>query len=435
MTVVVLVACDTPVPIPFPTPSKDTIDSSSQANNQIAELEKELQAKEETIYELQQQVQELQREVDSLTTQQLPVPTTPTTPAPTTPTPTTPTPTMPTPTTPAPTTPTPTAPTPPIVFQQLEQQFGGIISDNSVLTMDTSPFSLTSPVQIPEGITLIIDPGVTLNFNGTFIQVDGTLQARGTPDSKIIFSNSVSSSDGNGIWFKKNSTPWSEEFETGCIIEYANMRINETGSGGTNAIWISGASPKISNSSIISSERLTIYLSGGGPIIDNNIFDRVGLLIGAQGTPVIENNIIKNTSTGIAIWSPFSSIRQNLIIDNGLGIQIKNNLMMENPWESSSITENTIVNNRIGIKVEQFQDDNGYAFIDIRSNSIHNNTEFNVYVEKASSIDVNFTNNWWGTTHPDMIERGLYHKTQDFRLGLIQYEPFLTERPTLAPLP
>ena len=43
---------------------------------------------------------------------------------------------------------------------------------------------------VPVGVTLIIEPGVKLSLETHFLQVNGTLMARGTENNRIIITGS-----------------------------------------------------------------------------------------------------------------------------------------------------------------------------------------------------------------------------------------------------
>lgn len=325
------------------------------------------------------------------------------------------------------------------VPEPLEKQFGGIISHNAVLTSENSPFMLTSHVQVPSGVNLIIEPGVTVDLNDKFIQVDGTLQARGKSRSPIQFLSSSGSNEGNRILFTEKSVSWNEDQESGCIIEYADLRVHNTGYGVHGPIEIRGASPRITNISILnmSSPGSAIIVYGGSPVIEGSTLeaDQIGIQIEHSEACII-GNVIKGAARGLIIRGEFRcQVKYNLIRDNGTGIQL-----WYLPYYQSfsticgTLIENTIVGNHYhGIRIEGISDPNLVLPV-IQSNNIHDNEEYNVYLE-STSVDLDLTGNWWGTTDLNVIEKGFYHQPKDFRLGRILFEPFLSGPAEEAPEP
>ena len=71
----------------------------------------------------------------------------------------------------------------------LATDVGGIINTATTWTLDNSPYNITSTVQIPEGVTLTIQPGVVVN-NGR-IEIWGAMNAIGKSSSKIYLNNVV----------------------------------------------------------------------------------------------------------------------------------------------------------------------------------------------------------------------------------------------------
>ena len=65
---------------------------------------------------------------------------------------------------------------------------GGIIWGNTTWTLENSPYIITDTVQIPENVTLTIEPGVTVTGSGNMFLVHGRIYAHGTIDEKIIFT-------------------------------------------------------------------------------------------------------------------------------------------------------------------------------------------------------------------------------------------------------
>lgn len=344
----------------------------------------------------------------------------------------------------------------------------GIINADTTWTKANSPYTLTGPVAIGKGVTLTIDPGVTVNLGNYYIIVNGTLQAIGTDTDRIHFNGGTTGmlnykTLNYAITFAPSSSSWNEQTGSGCIIE--NAILNAT------TISISNASPKIYNNTIDGSIRIQDY-STGNPIISNNsiigivrpwgvpdvpieddssdnalisnntltnhspntgigltpgendiVFGNVILnsTIGIYGGPmnaVISNNIISNCQTGIR----FRTTDNSPIIENNL---ITNCTQTSIVIESGSfiIQNNTITNNGVGIQPSPSST--------IIYNNIQNNNQSISLV--GISNDVNATYNWWGTTDIQAINQTIYDFKYDFNLGKVNFVPFLTEPNPEAP--
>ncbi len=68
----------------------------------------------------------------------------------------------------------------------------GILTTDATWNKTNSPYTLTGPVAINSGVTLIIEPGVQVELNSFYIQVNGTLIANGTTTEKIILRRAQS---------------------------------------------------------------------------------------------------------------------------------------------------------------------------------------------------------------------------------------------------
>jgi hypothetical protein len=66
---------------------------------------------------------------------------------------------------------------------------GGILSGDTVWTLENSPYVLTKDIQIPNGVTLTIHPGVIIKGNNYSIKVWGTLKVTGTSSLKVKFND------------------------------------------------------------------------------------------------------------------------------------------------------------------------------------------------------------------------------------------------------
>lgn len=158
----------------------------------------------------------------------------------------------------------------------------GIISLDTTWTQANSPYTLTGPVLVNNGVTLTMEAGVTVNLTNYYIEVNGTLKAIGTSTKQIHFINGTSNLDNPiySITFTPFSSIWNEQSGKGCIIE--NTILSST------TILIDSSSPKIDNNNI---EGYIRAIGNGNTIILKN------KIIGAiedesSATTIISNNTI-----------------------------------------------------------------------------------------------------------------------------------------------
>jgi len=80
---------------------------------------------------------------------------------------------------------------------------GGIIWENTTWTLENSPYVITDTVQIPENVTLTIEPGVTVTrpTDGDMFLLHGIIYAYGVSDNKITFDGG-----GNSNFFNAKSS-------------------------------------------------------------------------------------------------------------------------------------------------------------------------------------------------------------------------------------
>jgi Secretion system C-terminal sorting domain/Right handed beta helix region len=102
---------------------------------------------------------------------------------------------------------------------------GGVISTNTTLTLSSSPYVVTSNVLVTIGTTLTIDPGVEVRFKDSlYIQVNGTIRAIGTPQSRILFQLEPGENVGwGGIRIMNSAIDYDSITGNGCVISYADF--------------------------------------------------------------------------------------------------------------------------------------------------------------------------------------------------------------------
>lgn len=323
----------------------------------------------------------------------------------------------------------------------------GTISSDTIWAVANSPYVLTGTVIVPINVTLTIQPGVVVNFGASYIQISGTLNARGTSDNNIVFTtNGTSLCANQRMDFTSNSASWNEKTGSGCIIENAifagvslainaspKINNNNFNSSLYNPLTISGGSPLITNNTI-SKTSSGSYASGGSPFISNNSI--VGNLtqtgIFALSNAYISNNNITSCSLGIYAYGS-STIQNSLIINNFEGITcganaiIQNNLIAGNYYGvlsgGGTIQGNTITDNSMGLAPSNS------ALI--KNNNIFGNVQNNVALSTNANVDL--THNWWGTTDTQAINQTIVDSKSSSSLGTVSFVPFLAEPNPSAP--
>jgi hypothetical protein len=328
---------------------------------------------------------------------------------------------------------------------QADTYVSGTINVNTTWTNADSPYTLTGDVTINNGVTLTVQSGVTVNFGSYKIYVYGILNARGTSDSKIVFSGTGYSS----IVFTSTSIDWSGT--SGCIVDNAYIS--------SVSMVVEDSSPKISNNYVTSTNSILITVSGGSPSISNNVlvFDSSDCIRINSGSPDISYNVIAgngqysgiytkgtayisdNNITGC--WTGIYAVGASTIQYNNIMGNANDGILSENA--ASTIQNNVLANNDVGISVTGI----------IRNNTIANNlvagiwgpnstatiTQNNIYgnaqnVHLTEPDDIEAVNNWWGTTDASAINQTIWdHKNDPSNLGTLNFDPYLTAPNPSAP--
>lgn len=218
----------------------------------------------------------------------------------------------------------------------------------------SSPYIVMKNITIPEGSSLLIEPGTKVLFNEKIsINVRGILYARGNEMDKIVFAAN-SDKKWRGITFE---SPGSED----SIIEWCDLM------GATQAITLNSSSPDIDYCTISSND--------------------FGIKVFNNSSPHIEKcNITDNLKTGVYITqgaSPFIT-----------GCNISNNAQNGISIETSSpkITGCKISKNKAsGIRIT-------FSTPNITNNNIVDNKKWNILKTHPVTQLLPLLNNWWGET-------------------------------------
>jgi hypothetical protein len=196
----------------------------------------------------------------------------------------------------------------------------GIIYSDATWTKANSPYTLTGPVAVNVGVTLTIEPGASVELNGYYIQVNGTLIARGTAAEEIRFSNGQ-------IKFTDVSVEWNEQTGSGCIIEQAIL--DKTSLYSSNSLKISGSSINENYS-----DSVQLFLGGSSVLTDNVIKGAVEV----EGAALISGNTI----TGRVTAGDSSTIMNNLITQDEITFRTTNKAYAIRAGIGSTISGNTV---------------------------------------------------------------------------------------------
>ena len=320
-------------------------------------------------------------------------------------------------------------------FAQSGTNVTGIISQNTTWTQANSPYTLTGPVLVSNGVVLTIQAGATINLGDYYIEVNGTLQAIGSSLNPVTFYSAP-----NGqINFTEYSSSWNQQTQTGCVIENAVL---------TCSINIYHVSPLIANNqctysvNAFSGDSSGIYVwDDGSPIISNNTSNGVIADV-YQGSgnrlAVISGNTIKGSYGGIICNINNCDIIDNTLIGGEIrvggqtsGATIEGNLIYQSkvgiyfyntPSGQAIIQNNTIANCTIGIQLPS------PSSTIIYNNFLNNQLSISLidtYANILQSNDINATYNYWGTTDQQAISQTVFDFQNNFNLGTVDFVPFL----------
>ncbi len=252
-------------------------------------------------------------------------------------------------------------------------------------TLAGSPYLIQGSVMIPDGSTLSIEPGVNVNFQGSYkLYIQGRLLAAGNAADTIHFSAADTTIGWLGLHF--DNTPLTNDTSK---IFYCKLQYAKTTNGG-GAIYILGFSKVVISNNRISNCRTDAYPGGGGilcsgssPVITHNTISHNMTSFGGGGiccensSPAITNNVISNNVAyngggGIecfGIYNASNAVISNNIISNnsasyGGGISSTNN----SPIITNNLISNNTASNGGGISCGSDGTPN------ISSNTISNNT-------------------------------------------------------------
>lgn len=219
-------------------------------------------------------------------------------------------------------------------------------TSNVTWTAANSPYIIDGNVTVKPGATLTVEPGVIVKFNGIsrWLTIEGTLNATGNKDNRIVFTSlkddSVGGDDGNDGATTGSPGDWAWLLVKGiATLRWTDVRYGGYGSSDTayGAINVQGGQATIDRTRITDSQRSgiiaslngsvtlsrsllgrnhlgayvsnsTLNVSDGSEISQNNMglwFNLLSTFTGARST-VMDSNIRWNTGYGVYLPVPAS---------------------------------------------------------------------------------------------------------------------------------
>jgi parallel beta-helix repeat protein len=181
-------------------------------------------------------------------------------------------------------------------------------------TLAGSPYNIQNTVYIPNDSTLIIDPGVTVNFQTSltpYIHVLGRLLAVGNVTDSIHFTASDTTNGSHGIRFygiTSNNDTSKLEY---CSIRYGKVNgTNYYDQNGGALLFTHWSKAIVSHCLIANCQAQAVYSYGGGiycdssssPVITYNTITRCISNYGG-GAICIDNNSTPNFAYNTIIWN------------------------------------------------------------------------------------------------------------------------------------
>jgi hypothetical protein len=233
----------------------------------------------------------------------------------------------------------------------------GFVSQNTTWIQEKSPYIVKGNIIVKEGVTLIIEPGVTVKFSSGFsLSVKGSLVAKGLKAQMITFTSDQSSpkpGDWKGIIFEDSSVEatFNEEgiYLGGSTLQHCRVLNAETAvksisaspyighchiannaNGGISISADEGIPVFISNNRIVRNNRSVgpgwgggIYVNGSAVTIDNNIV--------INNTVQLSTNVFGENATkvvgmggGICVMGGTATISENVVSRNSVAGGIGN---------------------------------------------------------------------------------------------------------------
>ncbi len=264
---------------------------------------------------------------------------------------------------------------------------------NTTWTPANSPYVLDGNVRVNAGVTLTIEPGVIVKFNGQFrtLTINGTLNAVGTAADHIIFTSYQDDSAGgdtNGDGASTAGAPgqwYHTSIEgSGSQLGYIDIRYGGYGSA-------QGYAP------------IYVYGNGYGVTIDHAVIsnnNQSAVVVGNRASATIKNSTLSNNAYGVYVNAGTASIDHTTISNNSSrGMWFNLPTLTPAPATSTITSSDITQNGGYGVYIT--------ANLDYPLASMPTGTTSNIYANNANGnqlylaasfkrAEVNWRGNYWG---------------------------------------
>ncbi|NLF88394.1 hypothetical protein GX563_06185 [Candidatus Bathyarchaeota archaeon] len=334
------------------------------------------------------------------------------------------------------------------VSGQLPTEVSGVLTQDTVWSREGSPYVFVGAVGVPAGITLTVEAGVTIDIGAFYLEVNGTLNVKGTNRDRVVLRADVNPAYGAVVGWDAAVPVGADHGYNNIVAAYGNPTINlEYAVFNNTSIFgqgiyseavvtvdgctLLGSAVNVWGSTSISNSYLTgAVVSRGNVSLSGNTFLN-GIEVSGNFT-VSANSITKNSGAAVTAWGS-GAISGNIIADSTYGVTQDDKTTL-----SATVERNLIKNNTYGVYLRDESDDtvikdntfNGNAVgifnPTYRSTIVGNNFVGSMQFDVQAGVDAaSAANNWWGTTESVEISIKIFDSNDDFSLGTIIYTPFL----------
>ena len=218
---------------------------------------------------------------------------------------------------------------------------------SGIWSLAGSPYLIQGSVQVPNDSTLIIEPGVTVNFQGHYkLMVLGRLLANGNITDSIFFTATDTISGWYGIRFDNTPSTNDSSFFSYCNIQWGKANGIGNDAYGGAFMFNNFSKAKISNSVIKNNSNYSIYCLKSSPTISysNISYSKIGggLIVENNSNPNIYSNTISyNAGRGIDYRWNSGNINCIMNVTNNL-ITYNSDFGIYCSFVSGNISNNTI---------------------------------------------------------------------------------------------